>query len=227
MAARLHLFDVDHTITRGSTGRRFAQAAARAGILKLRHLAIIPLNYAAYRLGRGGHSFFEGEFPAIRGIEKSLLESMGREVFATTTSKALRPHLIERIAAIKAAGGSVVLATSSLDFIVRPLADLIGADAVLASGLEYEEGRCTGRISGALLFGSAKRDAVALYARDCGIELSDCSFYSDSIHDLPLLLEVGQPVAVSPDRRLRREANARGWEIVESGKGKVEWRVES
>lgn len=214
MEAKLHLFDVDHTITKGSTGRRFAQAAAWAGLIKLRHLAMIPINYAQYRLGSGGVSFFEGDFPAIRGVERVLLESMGREVFAKRTSKSLRPQLIELIASIKAEGGLVVLATSSLEFIVRPLAELIGADAVLASDLEYDAGRCTGRIAGAILFGKAKRDAVRDYARELGIELSDCSFYSDSIHDLPLLLEVGHPVAVSPDRRLRKEARARGWEIL-------------
>ncbi len=215
MSAKLHLFDVDHTITRGSTGRRFAQAAARRGILKLRHLAIIPLNYAAYRLGKGGTSFFEGEFPAIKGVEKSLLEAISREVFETSTSKALRPELLERIASIRAEGGSVVLATSSLDFIVRPLADFLGAEAVLASGLEYDGGRCTGRLAGAALFGAAKRDAVLAFARARGVDLADCAFYSDSIHDLPLLVEVGEPIAVAPDRRLRREARSRGWLILE------------
>jgi HAD superfamily hydrolase (TIGR01490 family) len=215
MAAPLHFFDVDHTITRGSSGRRFAQAAVKGGMLKFRHLAMIPLNYAAYRLGKGGASFFEGEFPSIKGVERRALEAMGREVFETRTKKALRPELLERIAAIKAAGGCVVLATSSLDFIVRPLADLIGADAVLASGLEFEEGRCTGRLDGAALFGRAKRDAVFAFAAGRGLSLADCSFYSDSIHDLPLLAEVGEPYAVAPDRRLRRVAVSRGWPILD------------
>lgn len=215
MEPKLQFFDVDHTITRGSTGRRFAEAAARRGIIKLRHLAIMPINYAAYRLGSGGVSFFEGDFPMIKGVEKELLEEISREVFERRTSKALRPKLLELIASIQAAGGAVVLATSSLDFIVRPLADLIGAEAVLASALEFEEGRCTGRFAGPALFGAAKRDAVASYARERGVALSDCAFYSDSIHDLPLLLEVGESVAVAPDYRLRREARLRGWTILD------------
>jgi HAD superfamily hydrolase (TIGR01490 family) len=216
MGPKLHLFDVDHTITRGSTGRRFAEAAALRGVIKLRHLAIVPFNYAAYRLGRGGASFFEGEFPVIRGVERSLLEAIARDVFERRTRKAIRPSLLAIIAAIRAEGGSVVLATSSLDFIVRPLAELLGAEAVIASALEYEGGRCTGRLDGAALFGEAKREAVRDYARGRGAELADCSFYSDSIHDLPLLLAVGEPVAVCPDRRLRAEASSRGWRILEA-----------
>ena len=48
-----------------------------------------------------------------------------------------------------------------------------------------------------------------------GHEPTDCSFYSDSIHDLPLLESVGHPVAANPDRRLRKEARRRGWDIVD------------
>jgi HAD superfamily hydrolase (TIGR01490 family) len=206
---------VDHTLIRGSTGSRFALAAARRGVIRFHHLAMIPLNYAVYRHGTGGTSFFEGEFPAIKGVEKSLLEEIARDVFDRQTRKALRPELLALIASIKAEGGTVVLATSSLDIIVRPLAELIGADAVLASSLEYEAGRCTGRLAGQALFGAAKRDAVLAFARDRGANLADCAFYSDSIHDLPLLLEAGRPVAVAPDRRLRREASARNWQILD------------
>jgi HAD superfamily hydrolase (TIGR01490 family) len=210
----LHFFDVDHTIASGSTGRLFAEAAALRGVIKLRHLAVIPLNYVFYRVGNGGIGLFEGEFPAIKGVEKELLERMGREVFERRTVKFLRPELLELIARIRAEGGPIVLATSSLDFIVRPLAEHIGAQAVLASSLEYESGRCTGKLAGGPLFGEAKRDAVVAFAAGRGVALSDCSFYSDSIHDLPLLAEVGEPVAVRPDRRLRREARARGWKIL-------------
>jgi phosphoserine phosphatase len=39
-------------------------------------------------------------------------------------------------------------------------------------------------------------------------------FYSDSYTDLPLLEFSGHPVAVNPDRFLRREALKRGWRIL-------------
>jgi HAD superfamily hydrolase (TIGR01490 family) len=212
----LHIFDVDHTITYGSTGRRFAEAAARRGVFKLRYLALIPYSYALYRLGGGVDALLEGEFAFIKGVERSRLEEIGREVFEHRTSKALRPGVLKLIEAIKADGGKVLLATSSLDFIVRPLAERLGIDDVIASSLEYRDGRCTGRLNGPAMFGQAKRDAVLSYAKKKGVELSDSAFYSDSIHDLPLLLAVGEPVAVAPERRLRREAEARGWKILES-----------
>jgi len=108
MMSSLYFFDVDHTITDGSTGRRFAQAAVRRGLLKLRHLAMIPINFALYRLGGGGIAYFEKEFPILRGVEKARFEELGREVFARRTRKALRPEMSKLIESIKAEGGGRV-----------------------------------------------------------------------------------------------------------------------
>ena len=216
MKPSLYFFDVDHTLTYGSTGRRFAEAATKRGVFKLRYLAMIPYSYLIYRFGSGNMSLFSGDYPIIRGVEKKLLEEIGCDVFERRTGKALRPDMLRLVESIKAAGGKVVLATTSLDFIVQPLADRLGIETVLANKLEYKDGCCTGKLDGALLFGSGKRDAVRAYAEGRGVALSDCAFYSDSIHDLPLLLAVGEPVAVAPDRRLRHEAEARGWKILES-----------
>ena len=49
--------------------------------------------------------------------------------------------------------------------------------------------------------------------RASGIDLSQSYAYSDSITDLPMLEVVGNPVAVNPDKDLRRIAEERGWQI--------------
>ena len=41
------------------------------------------------------------------------------------------------------------------------------------------------------------------------------TFYSDSINDLPLLLEVSNPIAVNPDEQLRATCWEANWEIIE------------
>ena len=48
-------------------------------------------------------------------------------------------------------------------------------------------------------------------ARTRGWELSQCSAYSDSVSDAPLLRLVGHPYAVNPDRALREMAEREGW----------------
>ena len=39
-------------------------------------------------------------------------------------------------------------------------------------------------------------------------------FYSDSHNDLPLLMNVGHPVAVDPDPTLRAHAESAGWAVM-------------
>ena len=46
-----------------------------------------------------------------------------------------------------------------------------------------------------------------------GIDPARCWAYSDSISDEPMLSAVGHPVAVNPDRDLRRLAQERDWPV--------------
>jgi hypothetical protein len=52
-------------------------------------------------------------------------------------------------------------------------------------------------------------------AESRGYDLAECTAYSDSHTDLPFLEAVGRPVAVNPDRELRRIAAQRGWPVIE------------
>jgi phosphoserine phosphatase len=45
-------------------------------------------------------------------------------------------------------------------------------------------------------------------------DLSGATAYSDSVSDMPLLTAAGRPVAVNPDRRLRRQARSNGWPVL-------------
>jgi phosphoserine phosphatase len=65
------------------------------------------------------------------------------------------------------------------------------------------------------MFRREKSARVLSYIAGQGVAARDCSFFSDSIYDLPLLESVGTPVAVNPDFRLRRIARWRGWTIKE------------
>jgi len=50
-------------------------------------------------------------------------------------------------------------------------------------------------------------------AERSGIDLTKSFAYSDSVTDLPLLQAVGNPVAVNPDKELRKAAEEHGWPI--------------
>jgi hypothetical protein len=54
---------------------------------------------------------------------------------------------------------------------------------------------------------------MAKLAAAQGYDLSRSFAYSDSVTDIPMLEAVGHPVAVNPDKALRRHAIEHGWTV--------------
>ena len=108
----------------------------------------------------------------------------------------------------------MVLATSSVDIVVQPLAEYLDVDDVIASSLEFVDNTCTGSFLGLPLFEQQKKIKVLEYIQESGCSAADCSFYSDSIYDLPLLQAIGNPVAVNPDSLLKGVARKNDWTIL-------------
>ena len=102
--------------------------------------------------------------------------------------------------------------SSSPEEVVRPLAEHFGDVSVIATRARIEDGKYTGRLA-FYCYGEGKPKAIKEVARREGIDLGGSYAYSDSITDLPMLEAVGNPVAVNPDRDLRREAEKRSWQV--------------
>ncbi len=210
----MDFFDVDHTITRRSSGGRFIILAVRKGVLPARLLFIVPWYSFTYRYGLFRLREYGEGFRSLRGLTRGQLDEIARESFQSRLRADVFDGAARLIREKIQAGRRVVLATSSLDFIVAPLAEHLGVRDVVATTLEFRDGVCTGMISGRPLFRAEKQRRVLAFMAQTGHEPRDCSFYTDSIYDLPLLEEVGNPVAVNPDFRLRRVARRKGWPVM-------------
>jgi HAD superfamily hydrolase (TIGR01490 family) len=211
----IDFFDVDHTLTRRSSGGRFVMAAMRRGIIPPRLIFVIPWYSLMYRLGLFRIGAYAEGFPYLSGLARSRLEQIARETFDTRLKGDLFPSAVALVQKLQREGRRVVLATSSLDFIVAPLAEHLGISGVIATTMEFVDGICTGTFVGTPMFRREKKDRVLAFMAEEGVAPAECSFYSDSIYDLPLLEAVGTPVAVNPDIRLRRIARQRGWTIID------------
>jgi len=211
----IDFFDVDHTLTRRSSGGRYVVLAMRRRVLPLRLFVMLPWYSLTYRLGLFPPRMHENGFPYLRGMARETLEQLARESFEGSLKGDLFPEAVTLVRSLRAGGRRVMLATSSLDFIVAPLAEYLRVDGVLATKLEFVDGVCTGRMQGMPMFRREKKDGVLAFLAAQAVPPGECSFYSDSIYDLPLLEAVGKPVAVNPDFRLRKVARRRGWQIRE------------
>lgn len=116
------------------------------------------------------------------------------------------------------AGDRVAIATSTNEFITRPIADAFGVSTLIATQLERDaSGRVTGRIRGTPALRDGKVRRVEQWLQSEGLRLADFEasvFYSDSLNDLPLLERVSEPVATNPSAALEAIARQRGWRIL-------------
>jgi putative phosphoserine phosphatase/1-acylglycerol-3-phosphate O-acyltransferase len=112
----------------------------------------------------------------------------------------------------RAAGRPVVMATTTPFDMVKPLADLLGLDDVIATRYGVgDDGRYNGTLDGPFVWSAGKLAAVRQWADEHQIDLAASYAYTDSVYDMPLLTAVGHPFAVNPDPRLAVMAAARRW----------------
>jgi HAD superfamily hydrolase (TIGR01490 family) len=213
-------FDVDGTLVGATIATYYIYLATRGRSALRRTLWLAgSAPRAAYylaldRMSRG--AFNRAFYRNYRGWRAAEVRALAGEVFATVVRPRLHPAGVARVAAHRAAGERVVLVSGSLDFIVAPLADVLGVarEDALCVALAERDGICTGELTGPPLSSEAKAAAVRAFAGRHGIDLARSHAYGDAAADLPMLATVGHPVAVNPDRALRRTAVAAGWPIV-------------
>ena len=213
---KIAFFDVDHTLTKGATPLPFAFACARRKMIKRRYFFLVPFLYIFYRFfSIRMEDIFQMILPYLKGVSRDVFMSVGKEAFEKTIRKNFFRDAEKEINTLKDKGIRVVLATSSPFEAVVFLARYCGIpdENIISTRFQYDGNIFEGRLEGVPVFSRYKRDIVLGFARMAGVDISECSFYSDSIHDLPLLAAVGRPVATNPDRRLLKEARERGWEI--------------
>ena len=190
------------------------QCGRKSGLFTTANLLSLPYHYVRYRSGKIKVERAIAALARLEGRSREELEGVAYKCFERRVRDDIMREARECVEAHVRAGDMVVLATSSLRLIVKPLADHLNVDYVLSTELEYDGGIATGKLATPPCLGEEKRDRVVSLASALRVDLSQTSFYSDSHLDLPLLRVVGSPIAVNPDSNLPKEASARGWEIV-------------
>ena len=210
-------FDLDRTLLRGASGPIITGGLRSYGLVSEKSIPGESLLFGVFNV--------IGEtLPSMALTRQGARAAKGWSVKDTRAAAAsiaqelvdaVEPFAREVIADHKAAGRSVVLATTTPIDLVRPFAELLGMDDVLATHYRLaDDGTYDGTIDGEFVWNRGKAREVAEWARANEVDLAQSYAYSDSIFDVPLLSSVGNPVAVNPDPRLFAYAKMRRWETV-------------
>ena len=210
-------FDLDKTILATSSTWALGTPMRRSGLISSRALAYGLIAQIPYLLVGAGtqrsSSLMEHLALMSAGISRRDLMEVVEGALTTAIEPAVYAEALDLIEGHRRAGHDVVVVSASISEMVTPIARLVGADRAVATHMEVgEDGLFTGRISRSMLH-AEKVVALREDAAAHGIDLSRCWSYSDSISDEPMLSAVGHPVAVNPDRDLRRLAQERDWPV--------------
>lgn len=210
-------FDLDRTLLKRASGPVFSEAMRRAGLVT-RTLPGENLLYAVFNsygetlpamaIARQGARLAKGHSRAA--VQAAAASVAGRLV------DLVQPFAHAVIEQHRDAGRPVVLATTTPYDLVKPFADALGLDGVVATtyAVGDDGDTYTGGLAGPFTWATGKLGAVRTYAAEHGLDLDESYAYSDSVYDTPLLAAVGHPVVVNPDPRMRVVAAALRWPVV-------------
>jgi len=215
MASGAAFFDLDRTLLRGASGRVIGEALNEAGVTdrKIPGEAII---YRMYDLFGENRASMEVTRRAVRfasGWLRAQVQEAG-ELAADALAASLQPFARPLFAEHRAAGRPLVLATTTPYDLVKPLADALGFDDVVATRYGEREGVYDGTLDGEFVWGAGKLRAISEWAAGHAVSLGESWAYSDSFYDVPMLAAVRHPVVVNPDLRLQGIALLRRWPVM-------------
>ena len=218
MAPAAAFFDLDKTIIAKSSTLAFRRHMYKAGMLNRRTLLRMAVAQFFYVLFGADHSQMERVREALMALIKGWDSHQLEEIVAETLEDVVAPLVYAEALFLidehHREGRKVIIVSSSPVEIVGPLAGYLGVDDVIATRAAVDDhGLYTGELE-YYAYGPTKAEALHELEAD-GLDLAASYAYSDSHTDLPLLEAVGNPVAVNPDRELRKLAEEREWPIRE------------
>ncbi len=187
-------FDVDGTITTRDCVLPFLRRIGSARAL-LTHLGTRP-HRTLPGLLRGDRDAIKALATAatFRGRSEVEVRSVAADFAHHVHERWLRSEVVDRLRTHRANGDTIVLVSASYEVYLRPLAQLLGADGVLATRLAATNGVLTGKLDGPNCRGPEKVRRLHQWLDEQfgGRDLLRVVAYGDSPGDRELLADADE-----------------------------------
>lgn len=207
-------------MVRGASLYYFARGLANRDLFGRGDMLRCALGQAMFRISgrervRHLHAARDTLLAFLTGHDTHEFTTLCEEIYDETVSNRIWEGALRLAHGHLAAGQRVWLVTAAPAEFATTVARRLGFTGALGTVAETNGGVYTGRLADDLLHGPVKAQRVQELAAREELALNTCAAYSDSVHDLPMLSQVGFPHAVNPDEDLRSHARARGWPVHE------------
>lgn len=212
----LALFDLDNTLISGDSDHAWGLYLAEIGIVDAQqHEAAQDRFYQEYVNGTLNiNEFLEFQLTPLKENTLDDLNAWRKDFIEKKIVPLIHDDKIALVQQHRDAGDKLVIITATNSFITSPIAELFDIKTLIATEPEQSPQGFTGKVLGSPCFQKGKITKLNQWLTDSNETMKDSCFYSDSYNDLPLLLEVDNPVCVSPDDKLAEHAKENNWPII-------------
>ena len=218
---RLAIYDMDKTITVRATYAAFlihmAREIAPWRLILLPIVGLVMLGYVLRLLPRRRVKELNQALLIGRRVGRARIMPAVERYADKVVAGNIRGEALARIAADRAAGYVLIIASASFRLYVEPIAKRLGFDAVIATDhftqdIEY----LRASIAGENCYDRAKLRMIEAWLARQGIERASAHVraYSDHVSDAPMLEYADEAFATNPHAALAALAQQRGWPIL-------------
>jgi HAD superfamily hydrolase (TIGR01490 family) len=216
-------FDLDHTIIDVNSSWLWVKSEINSGRVGMSLIGTAVYWFSRYAFGYGDGAETAGRDAAsiYRGEDERMFRERITEFFRMELAHRTRPGFKAVLEAHKANGERCVMCTSTWQHPAAIGAEIYGLETGEANVVSSimgvdEDGLMDGTIQ-VVAYGDGKYETTKKWCELNGVDLKECYFYTDSMSDVKLLENVGYPVCVNADARLKKHAAERGWPTVDWG----------
>jgi len=208
-------YDLDHTILTGNSATALVEESRSRGVMtpgQYRHAIWLAI---LYKLNLGDPAKMINRMLSwLKGLQEGDIKLLCEHIYHKTIQHTVRPEILESFEMHRSSGAAVVLLSSATSPICEVVARHLQLDDFICTQLETSNGAFTGDISGKLVYGAEKKHRMLKFCSEQESDIGKAWYYGDSRTDRHVMEAVGNPVAVSPDKGLKKIARLQNWPIL-------------
>ncbi len=217
---QLALFDLDNTLLPLDSDSEWLRFLVRIGVVEAGHSERENNRFAQqYRDGTLDiFEWLEFQLEPLAQHPAEQLNAWHSRFMTEVIEPAITPQARQLVGLHSSRGDLCVMVTATNEFVTEPIARAFGIEHLIATRIERQGDRFTGKPLGTPSFREGKIENTEQWLRQRNLNWDSFErtwFYSDSANDLPLLSIVSDPVATNPDPTLCAHSKAHGWPIVQ------------
>jgi HAD superfamily hydrolase (TIGR01490 family) len=212
-------FDLDNTLIDGSSIYYFVRGMTKSGEIKRKD--ILKFAWDNYRFRNSRQESASSMAYATkkildfaRGRSHQTISKLCEEIVQEFLPEKLFPSMRERIEEHQVIGHDTWIVSASPIEIASVVAKKLGMTGAIGTSGEVVAGLYSGELPLGPMHGINKAHAVSKLAIERSYDLPSSFAYSDSINDLPMLVSVGNPFIVNPNKAFKVVATKNNWPVL-------------